>query len=92
MIKDLFITLWVIAGVYFSSRIIVSEEIALELYMILLLVLAIITIPVAIGFVFYLIDPRTASATRALLRLLPCHRTYPSSKKLKCQVFPASLT
>ena len=28
---------------------------------------------------FYLIDPRTASATRALLRLLPCHRTYPSS-------------
>ena len=25
-----------------------------------------------------LINPRTASATRALLRLHPCHRAYPS--------------
>jgi len=38
-----------------------------------------------------IIVPRTASATRALLRLLPCYRTYSDPTEVGLQAFPAPL-
>jgi hypothetical protein len=39
-----------------------------------------------------LIIPRAASATRALLRLSPCHRTQTESAEANLCLFPAPLT
>ncbi len=38
-----------------------------------------------------LIDPRTASATRALLRLMPCHRAETVPTEVGVRLFPAPL-
>lgn len=37
------------------------------------------------------IDPRAASATRALLRLTPCHRTYLRPRQAQTSGIPGSL-
>ena len=52
MIRDFIITMWVIVGVYYSSKILIGSDAAKELYNILWLFLYLVACPMFIAFLF----------------------------------------